>query len=123
MIDNEIIYNKEYLVILPVIDSNLKEEFEYTFKNVFLFNEKKDSVKQIKTIKKSHFKQIIFVDYCVQYKEIINNLLTFPILTAHCLPIFFYKIFLKICKNYRFFTKTSPIHSPNSERLYQSLRF
>ena len=74
MIDNEIIYNKEYLVILPVIDSNLKEEFEYTFKNVFLFNEKKDSVKQIKTIKKSHFKQIIFVDYCVQYKEIINNL-------------------------------------------------
>ena len=74
MIDNELIYNKEYLVILPMICSNMKEQFEYSFGNVFLFNDKKDVQKQINIIKKSNFKQVILVDYHVQYKEIINSL-------------------------------------------------
>jgi glycosyltransferase involved in cell wall biosynthesis len=74
MIDNEVIYNKEYLIILPISCLNLKEQFVYSFENVFVFNDSKNINKQINIIKKSHFNQIIFVDYCVQYKEIISSL-------------------------------------------------
>lgn len=74
MIDSKLIYNKNYIVILPMICADMKEQFEYSFGNVFLFNDKKDVQKQINILKKSHFNQVILVDYYVQYKEIISSL-------------------------------------------------
>ena len=74
MIDNEFIYNDEYLLILPKDDERYLSSFEYTFKNIFVFDDKKDIKKQIEIIKNNNFQQIIFVDYLPQYQEIINSL-------------------------------------------------
>ena len=72
MIDKDLIYNDEYLIILP--KSYEKEAYEYTYGNVFVFDEKNSAQEQINIIKKSNFRQIIFVDYLSQYNEIIRCL-------------------------------------------------
>ena len=74
MIDNDFIYNDEYIVILPKYDDKYLSAFEYTFKNIFVFDDKKSINKQINIIKKSNYKQIIFVDYLTNYTEVIRAL-------------------------------------------------
>jgi len=74
MIDNDFIYNDEYIVILPKYDDKYLSAFEYTFKNIFVFDDRKSINKQINIIKKSNYKQIIFVDYLTNYTEVIRTL-------------------------------------------------
>ena len=73
MIDKELIYNNEYIVILPKIESYLKDAFEYTFKNVYILDDKQDLKKHINIINNGNYRQIIFVDFLVQYTDIIKN--------------------------------------------------
>lgn len=74
MIKNDIIYNKDYLVILPIELIDLKEEFEYSFENVFIFNNREKITEQFNVIKQSNFKQIIFVNYLIEYNELVKEL-------------------------------------------------
>ncbi len=71
MIDRELIYNDEQLVILPTLQKELLSAFEYTYKNVLLLDLFGNLSEQIKFIKNSNFKQIILVDYYPEYEGII----------------------------------------------------
>ncbi len=74
MIDKDIVYNDEYLVILPSTTSYLLEAFQYTYGNVLLFDDLESIDKQVKIINKNNFKQIIFVDFIPEYKSIIASI-------------------------------------------------
>ena len=74
MIDKELIYNDEFIVVLPTELGYLKDAFEYTYGNVLLFDTLDPIDKQVDIIKKSIFKQIILVDYVKEYKNIISSL-------------------------------------------------
>ena len=71
MIDRELIYNDEQLVILPTLQKELLSAFEYTYKNVLLLDLFGNLSEQINFIKNSNFKQIILVDYYPEYEGII----------------------------------------------------
>ncbi len=72
MIDKELIYNNEYIVILPWIETNLKESFEHTFNNVYVLDDRYSLKKHIDIINNGNYKQIIFVDFLSQYMDIIK---------------------------------------------------
>ena len=73
--NKDIIYNKEYLVIVPKIEDIYIEAFSYSFKNTIVIDNDVDEVKKITDfINNNNFKKLIFVDYRVEYEEIINNL-------------------------------------------------
>ena len=74
MIDKKIIYNDEYLVVLPSTMSYLLEPLEYTFGKVYLFDILESIDKQVKEISQSNYKQIILVDYIPEYKSIISTI-------------------------------------------------
>lgn len=74
MIDKSIIYNDEYLVVLSSTSSHLQKALEYTYGNVFILDELEKVDKQVEIIRKSNFKQIIFVDYIPEYKNVISKL-------------------------------------------------
>lgn len=74
MIDKSIIYNDEYLVVLSSTSSHLQKALEYTYGNVFILDELEKVDKQVEVIRKSNFKQIIFVDYIPEYKNVISKL-------------------------------------------------
>ena len=72
MIKKDWIYNKECIVILPQY-ANI-EAFEYSFKNIYILDTEIPIKNQIKIINSNNFKQIIFVDYLIEYREMIMNL-------------------------------------------------
>ena len=72
---SELIYNKEYLLIVSYDSKELLEAFDYSFKNVIYIDESIDDVNDtIKFINNNNFKQLIFVDYINYYDEIFNSL-------------------------------------------------
>lgn len=73
MIDKELIYNNEPLIILSSFDKELLKAFEYTYGNVFMLDLFDNINVQVKQIKKSNFNQIIFVDYYPEYDGIISQ--------------------------------------------------
>lgn len=73
MIDKKMTYNDEYLVILPIKIQNMQSAFEYTFKNIFIYDYLENPDSQLNIINNSNFKQIIFVDYLPEYLNIINK--------------------------------------------------
>lgn len=74
-ISNEIIHNLEYLVIVPKMSEEYYEAFKYTFKNVIYLNNTLKAADEITNyINKNNIGQIIFVDYQIEYRQIIESL-------------------------------------------------
>ncbi len=104
----DIIYNKEYLVIVPTMSKELFDGFNYTFHNTILMeNTLEDEEKTIEFINKNNFKQLIFVDYQVEYEHIISNLNKSHIIKfiftkdiASISDSFLYSVFTKIYSLY-----------------------
>ena len=71
--NDDVLYNKNYLLIVPTTRKQYFEYLNYSFGNVVLFNGIKDLENIIKFIDKNNFKQLIFVDYMLEYLEIINS--------------------------------------------------
>lgn len=72
----DIEYNLDYLVIVPIRDRDLLEGFVYTFKNVITFDgTTEDTDFFVKFLRKNVVKTLIFVDYYVEYNEMINTLI------------------------------------------------
>ena len=72
--DLDIIYNKGYLVIVPKMSEDLLDAFQTTFGNTILMdNTIVDKINTLNFIKQNNFKKIIFVDYQVEYLEIIKS--------------------------------------------------
>ena len=107
MIDKNIIYNDEYLVVLPSTLSYLLEPLEYTYGKVFLFDALESVDKQVKIISQSNYKQIILVDYIPEYKSIISSIKDksiYKVIFTKSLGLFYdqliYKNFNEIIKMY-----------------------
>ena len=72
----DIIYNETHLVIVPAAKKEMLKAFEYSFKNVVLFdNNIEEMYLLIKFINKNNFKQLIFVNYQLEYEQIIDKVL------------------------------------------------
>ena len=52
--DLDIAYNLDYLVIVPVKDKNLYEDFVYTFKNVILFHNTVEDIERVVGFRRNH---------------------------------------------------------------------
>ena len=71
----DIIYNKDYLVIVPEIDEIYIDAFNYSFGNVLLLNDNIDDTLFVTNfINNNNFRRIIFVDYRYSYEEIMSNI-------------------------------------------------
>ena len=100
----DLIYNKKYLVIVPTMSKDLMDAFNYSFKNVILMNNSLDDVDFMKEfINKNNFKKLIFVDYQVEYVQLINSLQKEPLIDfiftkslGSLTDRFIYDIFLKL---------------------------
>lgn len=68
------IYNEKYIVIVPKMSIEYLESLEYSFGNTIIFDNKKDLSEIINFINFNNFSQIIFVDYQLEYEDIIKNL-------------------------------------------------
>ena len=70
---NNVLYNNYYLVIVFSNDLLLNEGLIYSLKNVLRMN---NTIKDINLVYnfiiKNNFRKIIFVDYIVEYYELIN---------------------------------------------------
>ena len=105
----DIIYNKKYLVIVPSMTSDLLESFRYSFKNVVLMKNDLDDLEfMIDFINKNNFKKIIFVDYQVEYEQLIARLKVEPkidfIFTRSLGALtdkFIYDVFMKVYDLYK----------------------
>ena len=105
----DIIYNKKYLVIVPSMTSDLLESFRYSFKNVVLMKNDLDDLEfMIDFINKNNFKRLIFVDYQVEYEQLIARLKVEPkidfIFTRSLGALtdkFIYDVFMKVYDLYK----------------------
>ena len=105
----DIIYNKKYLVIVPSMTSDLLESFKYSFKNVVLMKNDLDDLEfMIDFINKNNFKKLIFVDFQVEYEQLIARLKVEPkidfIFTRSLGALtdkFIYDVFMKVYELYR----------------------
>ena len=105
----DIIYNKKYLVIVPSMTSDLLESFRYSFKNVVLMKNDLDDLEfMIDFINKNNFKKLIFVDYQVEYEQLIARLKVEPkidfIFTRSLGALtdkFIYDVFMKVYDLYK----------------------
>ncbi len=71
----DIIYNKKYLILVPTISKEFYESISYTFGNTLLFENGIDDAEfYTDFINQNNFKEIIFVDYQLEYEQILNNL-------------------------------------------------
>ena len=72
----DIIYNKKHIVILPQAYDNLLESFNYTFGNTILLTSNINDKKIIiDFINQNNFKNIIFVNYQLEYDQIISSII------------------------------------------------
>lgn len=73
--NTDIIYNEKHLVIVPASKKELLKAFDNSFKNVvFLDNNIEDTYLLINFINRSNFKQLVFVDYEIDYEQIIDKI-------------------------------------------------
>lgn len=72
--NSDIIYNKKYVVIIPTMSIKYKQALEYSFGNTIIFDNTKDLDSTIKFLNNNNFKQIILVDYQLEYNDILNSL-------------------------------------------------
>lgn len=108
--DLDIIYNKEYLVIVPKMTEHLLDAFQYSFGNVILMNNSVEEIRNVtEFINKNNFKQLILVDYQLEYEEVINNLIR-----QHDIKIIFTKSLGSLCEEFSTYVFNS-IH-----RLYEN---
>ena len=71
----DVIYNKKYLVILPESKKDLLDGFIHSFKNVYVLkNNLNDLNLIISFINKNNFKTLYFVNYILEYQQIIKEL-------------------------------------------------
>lgn len=71
----DIIYNKQFLVIVPQMSINLFDSFKYSFGNcVLMTTDVDDKLRMINFVNKNNFSKIIFVNYQLEYEEIIKSL-------------------------------------------------
>ena len=71
----DISYNLDYLVVVPLKDIDLLDALTYTFGNTLLFENSVSDVEFLtKFLRKNVVGKLIFVDYYVEYDEIINTL-------------------------------------------------
>lgn len=104
----DIIYNKKYLVIVPTMSEELLDSFEYTFGNSLLMKNDLDEISfYTQFINQNNFQQIIFVDFQLEYIELIDKLVgkhdikfVFTKSLASFSNTFFYEVFKNIIKLY-----------------------
>lgn len=73
--ENELIYNIDTLICLPKEYENKSKMYEYNFKYVYIFESNYKSVDEfVDFVKNNNIKEIIFVDYRLEYETIIENL-------------------------------------------------
>lgn len=71
----DIIYNLEYLVIVPKMTKDLYEGINNTFGNSILINNNVEDLNFIiNFINKNNFRQLVFIDFQEEYTQIINGL-------------------------------------------------
>lgn len=71
----DLIYNKDYLVIVPEIDKLYIDALDYSIGNVISISDNIDDTIFITNfINQNNFKRIIFVDYRYAYEEIISSM-------------------------------------------------
>ncbi len=71
----DICYNLDYLVIVPLKDKHLFDDIAFTLGNALLFeNSVEDTEFLIQFLKSNTIGQLIFVDYYIEYDEIISTL-------------------------------------------------
>lgn len=71
----DIIYNKDYLVIVPEIEKIYIEALKYSLGNILLLNDNiDDTIFVTEFINNNNFRRIIFVDYRYPYEEIMSNI-------------------------------------------------
>lgn len=104
----DIIYNKKYLVIVPTMSEELLDSFNYTFGNSLLMKNDLDEISfYSQFINQNNFQQIIFVDFQLEYLELIDKLeekhnikFIFTKSLASLSDTFFYDVFKNIIKLY-----------------------
>lgn len=73
--NKDIIFNLDYIVCIPEYDYNLYDAFKFSFKNVILI---KDNISDINNIiafiKRNNIKQIICVDFLLEYYNIFKTI-------------------------------------------------
>ena len=73
--NKDIIYNLDYIVCLPQYDSSLYEAFSYSFRNVILIKDNVSDVEKIiQFVKNNNIKNVIFVDFLLEYNNIIKTI-------------------------------------------------
>lgn len=71
----DILYNLDYVVCIPNYDRELKEAFEYSFENTyFLEDNVEDTAEFLNFIKRNNIKSIIFVNFLIEYLNIIKSI-------------------------------------------------
>lgn len=85
----DLIYNLDYVVCLPRPEEEMVEELNYSFGNVYIFD---NTIKGVHTfidfIRKNNIKKIILVDFVAEFRTIINKLcndIEIDILYTKCL--------------------------------------
>lgn len=73
MINEELIYNLDYITIVPN-NSDYLELIKYSIKNVITFSKESDIQRIMNFTLVNSVKKIIFVDYLTEYDEIIKNI-------------------------------------------------
>ena len=76
MIDKntDIIYNGKYVLIVPNHSELLIQGFAYSFENVIYMNNTIEDVESVyKFIERNNFLDVIFVDYILEYSELITK--------------------------------------------------
>lgn len=71
---SDYIYNERHVVVVPTMSLEYLEGLEYSFKNTILFDNTSGIDLIIDFINKNNFKQIILVDYQIEYHDIIEKL-------------------------------------------------
>ncbi len=125
--NDDVIHNKNYLLIIPTISKQYFKYLNYSFNNIILFNNKKDLESIINFINNNNFKQLIFVDYVPEYLDIINSIKNkhiYKILFTYSLGGFSNKSIYSDFKNIMHLYNTNKINSIGfiDNNLYETLK-
>ncbi|MDO4963599.1 MAG: glycosyltransferase, partial [bacterium] len=71
---SNIIYNLNYLIVLPRQNKELLDVFNYNFKNVYYVDDFNRDIENLKKVlQTSNIKKIIFVNYILEFNDIISS--------------------------------------------------
>lgn len=69
----DIIYNLDYIVVVPPSSFDILEGFTYSMGNVFSIDKVIDDIELLKQfIMQNNIRKVIFVDYLAEFKDVIN---------------------------------------------------